>query len=326
MKIKHIMIFLCGLMAVAGTACKNGDNPSEPTDQTVKRRHLVIKVQSDEGQGAKVSPRRMPNATIEDLGQTLYAEWNENDPVSYCNLSHTDGSSEVILDGTMTAKYAGHRTDFEGDVICTSNDYLAIVYPATDLKTLSFVDNTSFPYGDGIHCKYRISLAGQDGTLEKLATQYHYVYGRAHVLSTVSDTYAEATMDKMKSLLTVCKFSFVEIGNESAGPLPIKSLSIRYGGNGSDANKYPQSALVEAVSITEHADVHAVKEDVTAPLTITCASELNEVYVVLLPEIASRTYQFTVTNDNGTYAGTAEAWLKEGEYVPATGLKLTKQN
>ena len=51
---------------------------------------------------------------------------------------------------------------------------------------------------------------------------------------------------------------------------------------------------------------------------------MNEVYVALMPEIASRTYNFTVTNTNGTYTGTASAWLKKGEFVPATGLKLIK--
>ena len=39
----------------------------------------------------------------------------------------------------------------------------------------------------------------------------------------------------------------------------------------------------------------------------------------------SRTYNFTVTSGSSIYTGTASALLKKGEYVVATGLKLTHQ-
>ena len=183
------------------------------------------------------------------------------------------------------------------------------------------MSTSTYSFGDGVHGKFTISLAGQDGTLSTLATNYHCVYGRAHVES-VTGTTATATMAKMQSLLTVCKFSFVEKGNESAGALPITSLTISYGGAGSDANKYPQTGKVTVDVLTQNDGAVATANDVTAPLTITCPTEQSEVYVALLPEMASRTYNFTVTNDNGTYTGTADAWLKKGEYVPATNLKL----
>lgn len=298
-------------MVVAGTACKN---ENAPADKTVQKRHLTIKVQSDEGQSAKVSPRRIPNATITDEGTTLSAEWTKGEEATYCNLSRqildpmTDAYEPYT--GSLTAASTGVKSDLNGDVECMANDYLAVVYPA----------NGTFVYNDpGTTYTYTFPLSGQDGTLATLATSYHQVYGRAYVLS-VDDKTATATMDKMQSLLTICKFSYMDKTTNAA--IPVETLTISYGGAGSDANKYPQTANVTVSNLTTNDEASAEASDVNAPLTITCPSEQNEVYVALLPEMASRIYQFTVTNSTGTYTGSAEAWLKKGEYVVATNLRL----
>lgn len=297
--------FLCALMLVAGTACKNENTPE---DKTVAKRYLTIKM-SD----SAASPRRIVNADITDVGTTLLAEWKAGDEATYCNLSQQDFGTAYT--GTLTAASTGVKSDLNGDVECMANDYLAVVYPA----------NGTFVYNDpGTTYTYTFPLSGQDGTLATLATSYHQVYGRAYVLS-VDDKTATATMDKMQSLLTICKFSFKDKATDAV--LPINTLTISYGGAGSDANKYPQSASVTVDVLTENNEANAVRvAGSTVPLTVTCPSEQSEVYVALLPETASRIYNFTVTNTSGTYTGTAEAWLKRGEYVPATGLKLTKQN
>lgn len=306
---QFVISFLCGVMLVAGTACKNENTPE---DKTVQKRHLTIKMNNSAGAPIK-------KATITDQVSTLLAEWTAGDVTSFCNLSRVNSSGGDLIIGTMTAATSGVITDLNGDVICMADDYLAIVYPAADLASQSSITGDHPDY-----CKYTISLAGQDGTLSTLASTYHYVYGRAHVLS-VTGTTAEAEMEKMQSLLTICKFSFVEKDNESAGALPINTLTISYGGAGSDAGKYPQSANVEVTNLTTNTAAEAVKVDgSTLPLTISAGGAM-EVYVALLPEIAARIYNFTVTNDNGTYTGTAEAHLKKGEYVPTTGLKLIKQ-
>lgn len=299
------MIFLCGLMVVAGTACKNENTPE---DKTVQKRQLTIKVQGDEGQSTKVSPRHIKNATIDDMGTTLSVEWTAGDEATYCNLSQQDFGTAYT--GSLTAASTGVKSDLNGDVECMANDYLAVVYPA----------NGTFVYNDpGTTYTYTFPLSGQDGTLATLATSYHQVYGRAYVLS-VDDKTATATMDKMQSLLTICKFSFMDKTTNAA--IPVKTLTISYGGAGSDANKYPQTANVTVSNLTTNDEASAEASDVSAPLTITCPTEQSEVYVALLPEMASRTYNFTVTNSTGTYSGTAEAHLKKGEYVPATNLKL----
>lgn len=295
--------FLFTLMLVAGTGCKNTNTPE---DKTVAKRYLTIKM-SD----SAASPRRIVNADITDEGTTLLAEWKAGDEATYCNLSQQDFGTAYT--GTLTAASTGVKSDLNGDVECMANDYLAVVYPA----------NGTFVYNDpGTTYTYTFPLSGQDGTLATLATNYHQVYGRAYVLS-VDDKTATATMDKMQSLLTICKFSFMNKTTNVV--IPVKTLTISYGGAGGDANKYPQSASATVSKLTTNDEAVATSDDVTAPLTIECPNEQNEVYVALLPEIASRIYQFTVTNTSGTYSGTAEAWLKKGEYVPATGLKLIKQ-
>ncbi len=302
---QFVISFLCGVMLVAGTACKNQNTPE---DKTVQKRHLTIKM--NDAAGAPIK-----KATITDEGSTLLAEWKADDAVSYCNLSRVNTPSENLIIGTMTAASSGVKSDLNGDVTCTADDYLAVVYPAVNMST------STYSSGDGVHGKFTISLAGQDGTLSTLATHYHCVYGRAHVES-VTGTTATATMDKMQSLLTICKFSFKDKATDAV--LPINTLTISYGGSDSKTGKYPQSANVEVTNLTTNSAAQAVGATPSEALTIN-AGGATEVYVALLPESDKVEYQFSVTNDNGIYTGTAEAWLKKGEYVPATGLKLTKQ-
>lgn len=293
-------------MVIAGTGCKNENAPEDKTAQT---RHLIITMNDN-----TASQQRIAQATITDEGSTLLGEWTARDEVSYCNLSRTSTPSEDVITGKLTATSTGVKSDLEGDVNCTAGDYLAIVYPAADMSASTYTP------GDGVHGKFTISLAGQDGSLSTLATHYHYVYGRAHV-DAVTGTTATATMDKMESLLTVCKFSFVD-KNAPDIALPIHTLTISYGGSGSDAGKYPQTATVEVTNLmtNEEAQAEAVTGS-TEPLTIN-AGGATEVYVALLPTTASRMYNFIVTNANGSYNGTAEALLKKGEYVIAANLKL----
>ena len=308
------MICMLGGMMLAGlSACSGDDDATDVPDDGVKVRRITITQTED-------AARQMTTRAtlVEDNG--LKASWTkDNDRLTYCNLMRTKYSEQTEthepIFGNLTAVSTGASSQFTGDVACGDGDYLAVVYPAT-----KFTRNDS----------YTIRLTGQDGTLEGLATNYHYVYGMAHVTS-VTKTTANATMGKMKSLLTVCKFSFVEKGTKE--DIPIQSLSISYYGDPTSvtyANKYPQSATVTIKAdndgtILMPSAVHATDADVSAPLSVTCSTAQEAVYVALLPTAAERTFNFTVTNANGTYTGKANATLNEGEYVVATGLKLTKQ-
>ena len=306
-KEQFLMLFVLGTMMLAGlTACSGDDDTAtdgsapQTADDGVKVRRLTITEADD---GAAEARQALTRASLtEDDGLT--AKWTAGDALTYCNLSRV-GNSDAPYSGGLTAASTAATSQFTGDVTCSAGDYLAVVYPATTFTTNS---------------QYTIMLSGQDGTLAGLATNYHYVYGKAHVAS-VTDATADATMPKMKSLLTVCKFSFVN--KDGGAVIPIKSLSISYGGSGSDAGKYPQTATVSIGVNMAQDDVHATDATATEPLTVTCTTAQEAVYVALLPTAAARTFRFTVS-DGSTYTGTAKATLAEGEYVAATGLRLTK--
>lgn len=298
---RHILWgLLGGIMLTGMTACSGDDDATTPADDGVKTRHLTI-TQTDDNTTTR--------ATLTE-GDGLSAKWTAGDNLTYCNLSSVDyDNGEAPYSGGLTAASTAATSQFTGNVTCSAGDYLAVVYPAATFTTNTF---------------YTLSLTGQDGTLSTLATNFHYVYGRAHVTS-VTETTADATMPKMKSLLTVCKFSFVN--KEGGAAISIKTLTINYGSSSSDVGTYPQTATVAIDANTEPADVHATGvEGSTGPLTVTCPTAQETVYVALLPTAAARTFRFTVTDDSGnTYSGTAKATLTEGKYIEATGLKLTKQ-
>ena len=306
------MLFVLGGMMLAGlTACSGdddtatNDNAPQTADDGVKVRRLTIT--EAEGAAAEAKQALTRASLTEDDGLT--AKWTAGDALTYCNLSSLDVMSDEPYTGPLAATTTASVSQFTGNVACSTNDYLAVVYPATTFETNE---------------RYAISLAGQDGTLSGLATNFHYVYGKAHVTS-VTETTATAEMVRMKSLLTVCKFSFVN--KDGGAVIPIKSLSISYGGTGSDVGTYPQTATVAIGANTEQADVHATgAAGSSEALTVTCSTAQDAVYVALLPTAAARTFRFTVTDGSGnSYTGTAKAKLTEGEYVEATGLKLTKQ-
>ena len=306
---KHLIISLvCTAVLVAGTACSNRNTPEQTS---AKKRTITITEQGDPASLPNASAPdilRIANATITEETNTLSASWTAGDQLTYCNLSRYNPNTYEFYTGSLTAASTAVTAQLTGEVNCINGDFLAVVYPAT-----TFTSNTA----------YTISLTGQDGTLATLATHYHYLYSCAYVTS-VTDNTATATMPKMKSLLTVCKFSFKD--KETSTIIPINTLAISYGGSGSDSNTYPQSASVAISENTAKNDIHAVGVPGTTPLTITCPSAQSEVYVALLPTPSGeRTYNFTVTTPSAeTYSGTARATLHEGEYVVATELKLTK--
>ena len=302
---KRFLLWVLGGVMLGGiTSCSdNADTPVNP-DEDVRVRRMTISQTEDTAETRQVQTRATPT---EDGGLT--ASWTAGDGLTYCNLMRTqyNGNTYEPVFGNLTAVSTVAASQFTGDVACKGGDYIAVVYPATTFST-----NES----------YTISLTGQDGTLSTLATTFHYVFGKATVTS-VTDATANATMPKMKSLLTVCKFSFID--QDTSSPIPIQSLTISYGGSGSNAGTYPQSATVAIGVNTAQDDVHAAGIAGAGPLSVTCPTAQSSVYVALLPTANQRTFRFTVTNTSGTYSGTAKATLVEGEYVVATGLKLTKQ-
>ena len=320
-----IMGIVCSSLLFLGTACSTTNNPDQPKQQAeLKPRTLVVT--EVESRKSKVE-RRLPQATITENGEVLDALWNAGDEVFYRNLSREtyydkETGSYPELSGTLEAGKEGSVASFSGGrVWCTKDDQLALIYPVPDPAAFTFHDNP-------LTASYTISVAGQDGSLATLAKDFHHIYGIASVVS-VTDATANAELAEMKSLLTVCKFSF-EDKNHPGTPLPISTLEISVS-DGYYVGTYPQQGTVSIAQNEPTWNVSVNPEwettgDGGTPLTITTPTGTppTEVYVALFPA-AGVTYTFTVTNSDGTYTGTATATLNEGEFVPATGLKLVKQ-
>ena len=268
-----------------------------------------------------------PQATITENGDVLDAIWSVNDEISFRNISHAtytdpETGAPVYLDGVLVADRDARIASFasNNEVWCELGDQLLLVYPkATD--PAFEVDGS----GSSLTASYSISLIGQDGTLDTIASTYHHSYGIA-TITEVTPTVANAVVAEMQNLLTVCKFSFVDESNQ---PLTITSLSISYG-DGTYANTYPEQATVTVTQGTPcTATVTPDKKSTSAggyALSVVPTGNPTEVYVALLPEATATTYSFSLTSGENTYTGTATARLIAGEYVVATNLKLTKVN
>ena len=326
---------VCSSLLFLGTACSTTNNPDQPKPQAeLKPRTLIVT--EVESRKSKVE-RRLPQATITENGDVLDALWNEGDEVFYRNLSYSEDYYEddmgKPLYGVLEADKDGSVASFSGErVWCAPDDQLALIYPKIDKSAIdvSLVESQ-------LTASYTISVAGQDGSLATLANKYHHIYGIASVVS-VTETTANAELAQMKSLMTVCKFSF-EDETAPGTSLPISTLKIGYYTNGGLYDgMYPQDGTVSIAQNVSAWDVFVDPDWKTTgeggkPLTIdTKGVNPTAVYVALFPIYAEDgvIYNFTVTSatgaaTDGTYTGTATATLNEGEYVVAP-LKLTKNN
>ena len=316
-----IMGIVCSSLLFLGTACSTNNTPDQPKQQAeLKPRTLIVT--EVESQKSKVESR-LPQATITDEGETLNALWSKGDEISFRNISHetytpSGTTDEVPLDGVLLADRAASIASFASNakVWCDLDDRLLLVYPKATAPAITVS-------GNPLNATYTISLTGQDGSLATIANRYHHSYGIA-TITEVTETTANAELAEMQTLLTVCKFSFVDESNQ---PLTITSLSISYG-DGTYANTYPETATVTVTQGTSStATVIPDKKSTSAggyALAISPDGNPEEVYVALFPEATATTYSFSVTSGENTYTGTATAQLNAGEYVAATNLKLTK--
>ena len=297
---RHTGFLLLSFVA-ALLSCSSDDEQEQRTDGR-KLRQLTI---------AEVPVTR---ATLTASASSLGAAWEAGDQATYFNVTAFQGISPTMCFGSLTASSSAKTSTFTGKVYCNTGDNVALFYP-----------QQTVPIQDPARGKFNISLDGQKGTLEDIAERFHYVYGVAKVTS-VTDNTANATINNMKSLLTVVKFTFVD-GNNA--PIPVETLDIsfydQYGPKG-----YPQSVTVTPSDNLDNVNAVPNYEDDedfgywNSPLTITLASETSSgVYVALFPYSLTGYLHFSVTNNSGTYTGTAKATLNAGNYYPVT-LKLNK--
>jgi hypothetical protein len=303
---EKIGIWMICLIWVLAAGCSHSeDDAVVPVNKDVKTRLLTFTQVENRGSRAVLN---------EDDENALKALWNSGDQLGCCNLSTLEEkimNHEDISTGTLTAQDNNVRTSiFQGEMNCNQDHRLAVIYP---------VKNFGFGLESGEYfANYTITLSGQDGTLEKLANSYHYMYGVATVNS-VTSSMAEAT-GKMKSLLAVCKFSFTDGEGHT---IRVKELEISFEKNGvqGDIDTYPQTANVTCNINQEAVFADAVRSNDPLIIQTVLGSDSQyptDVYVALLP-VTTRTFRFNVTDANGgTYTGKAMATLQAGEYVVAS--------
>lgn len=293
--------------------------------------------------------RRMRQLTISNVSMATRATidpsnyaaaWATNDKATYFNLSASQQGRDTRY-GALTASAAGTNTTLTGDVWCANGDNIAVIFPAMP-------DNFSKP-SDGY---FTINLNGQKGTLADIGTNYHYVYGEARKL-TVSGNSVTGTIPSMKSLLSLCKFTFTNNGN----PVNVKSVQINYFSTMTSSIKgYPTTGTVTNdplyvvtndpdynYELYQSNDEFAYRLDMkgiiakastgtySGPLTISLANANADgvVYAALFPVGSPATeeyptavkqdFHFTVTdNDGQTYIGTKKAIMLEGKYYEVT--------
>lgn len=278
-------------------SCSSDDNEQENTEQNTDGRKL---------RQLTITDVPITRATLTDNNTSLGATWNAGDVATYFNLSSY--LSNYLYFGTLTSSKKAETSTFTGNVNCTNGDKIALFYPATD-PPIQGDDRGTFA----------IKLSGQKGTLEDIATNYHYVYGVGEVTATTENpATATATIASMKSLLAVCKFTF----KENDTKIPVKELTICYGND-----LYPLTGTATPSQDASSVIANPVSVDKwTSALIVTLENEkVDGVYVALFPVSITSTLLFKVTNSAGTYTGIASAKLNAGKYYPVT-LKLTKNN
>lgn len=311
--------FLPILLFLFFASCSSSDD-----DETIvneggrKLRYLTItQVEADK---ATRSLFDLTRASLTDNGKTLSASWNENDLLTYCNLSILDRNdlsftyhTDRPLSGTLKAESANPQSTITGQAICNNGDYLSLIYPVNTfiLGPNVLENNVSHPT-----VQYTINISGQDGTIDKLANQYHYVFGEVTVA--VKDDKATGEVN-LESLLAVCRFSF-KYNNEK---IHIEKLTINYLSADDYGGKYPVSATLIAYPGYHNLNPVIIRSGAVLEINPPSGTSPEDVYVALLPTGSNgRTFRFVV---NDTYYYEGDAILNAGEFYP-TVLNLNKLN
>ena len=288
------------------TGCTSSDDETLVNEGERKLRQLTITQVENDATTRSLLDFTRASLTENEVDNTLSAFWTAGDKLSLCILTDL-GSSPIGSIGTLTTLSAGKTSGFSTSIVCGIGDHIAVVYPDNNINTATTTNDVTFS----------LDLTKQDGKLNTLANKYHFVYGLSKITSVTENT-ASASI-QMKSLLTICKFSFKD--NETGLLIPINTLSICSTGYSSfgEAGTYPESAFIKV----DNDNVVFNGNSGSYPLTIQCDGQ-NEIYVALLPTPGTEqmSFGFTVNNE---YYGEANAKLNAGEFVSAPNLKLTKQ-
>lgn len=304
---KNIYFIHVIFLSLILSGCTSSDDEALVNDGERKLRQLTITQVENDAATRSLFDLTRASLTENEADNTLSASWTEGDKLSLCILTDLTFSPSSSV-GTLTALENAETSAFSTQILCGNGDYIAVVYPYKNINTTPTTNDVTFS----------LDLSGQNGTLGTLANQYHFIYGLSRITS-VTDNTASASI-QMKSLLTICKFSFKD--KETGSLIPINSLSICFTGDSSfgKAGTYPNSTFIK---VDNKLNVEFNGIPGSYPLTIQCDGQ-KEIYVALLPTLGDdpMSFRFAVNNE---YYGEANAILNAGEFVDAPNLKLTKQ-
>ena len=245
------------------------------------------------------------------------AAWATNDKATYFNLTLQGQPFGQMTQGILTAHPSaasgddpeGASATLTGSVYCRENDFLAVIYPAVTIE------------GTADNAYFTIDLREQKGTLADIGARYHYIFGVGEVTSvdggTATATIANDEYSYVKSLLSLCKFTFSE---------KVKKLEINEYMNIDGTDKM-YGYLQGKVSIPKYEDMLGVvsvdpvgTKNEPALVVDLSKNPSTEVYVAMLPD--DNNYCLTVTyEDNSTAVFKKHAKLLEGKYYE---LQLTQ--
>ena len=290
--------------------CSSSDDEILVNDRERKFRQLIITQVEDDA--ATRSLFNLTRATLKENEDIISASWETNDNITYCNLTDADAyyHENDIIYHNLIAESTSPTSTIAGSAVCVNGDYLALIYPSGYFSFYNRNVNGHYPV------QYTINISGQDGTIDKLANQYHYVFGEVKVA--VKDDKATGEVN-LESLLAVCRFSF-KYNNEK---IHIEKLTINYLSADDYGGKYPVSATLIAYPGYHNLNPVILGSGDVLEINPPSGTSPEVVYVALLPTGSNgRTFRFII---NDTYYCEADAILNAGEFYP-TVLNLNKLN
>ncbi len=270
---KAFYIISAALGVALAASCEKEQAPQDiiPTPETDKTTY-TLSVKAAKSVGTKA------------LDYNLNATWGANDEVKVC----LDGSATPV--GALTPKTPGSaETVLEGTIDLTgisAGDKLDLIFPSSDW-----------------------SYEGQDGTLEKLASDYDFA--RAEItVAEVNGTSLVASDASFTNEQSLVKFTILDKSTNSL--LDIKSLTI----------SAASGKLVKSYAVADDAYT-----PVYGDIVVTPSSVASEFYVALRNNSgAADTYTLTAIDNNGhnyTYIKN-EVTFANGNYK-AVNVKMSKE-
>lgn len=308
---KSIQMMAALLLAVAATtACSNDDNAIDKTTPATMGAPKTYTLTVTASKGGEATTRAL---SIDGTG-ALNATWTKGDAIRVMKRREMPYNVEFALLGTLkatTVSTDGLTATFTGsldaDKVTTADglaegDKLLLGYPGTNLGS-----STS---------AFEFNYNGQDGTLEKIATNYDYcmtptLKSKMVTVESVDATTGEVTTSGTASFTNqqaIVRFTLYESDGET--PFCPTSLDITAVG------------LVQSVDVPESGDIAPAPSEQT--LTITPDGSTNVIYAALRG-ISGQTVKLRARNGNKytDYTTNSAVTFTRGKFYDVK-VKMTK--